>query len=158
MTDQINEIYGNRVRLRTCGLLVKDECLLMVNHYSLSKGDFWAPPGGGVHFRERAQEGLKREFLEETGLNVTIGDHLFTCEFIRDPLHAVELFFKVDLVDGVMHTGHDPELAATDQIIQDVRFLPWTVLQGLNKETLHGAFGLIHRPADILQLNGYHTI
>ncbi len=95
----------------------------MVNHNSLTAGDFWAPPGGGINFGERAKVCLQREFLEETGLTVEIGDFLFAAEFINPPLHAVELFFKVAFVSGDLIRGSDPEMKPEQQIIQDAKFL-----------------------------------
>src|SRR6478735_2451882 len=91
--SEITQKYGNRVRLRACGLCWRGNALLMVNHKFLTSGDFWAPPGGGVEFGQPSQEALAREFKEETNVTIAAGSLLFTCEFIKPPLHAVELFF-----------------------------------------------------------------
>lgn len=40
-------------------------------------------PGGGLEFGEGTRECLKREFAEETGLEVTIGGHLYTTDFFQ---------------------------------------------------------------------------
>ena len=68
MCPEIDKIYGNRVRVRTCGIYWKDNMILMVNHLGLGPANFWAPPGGGVEYGESLTRALEREFEEETGL------------------------------------------------------------------------------------------
>ncbi|MDB5190619.1 MAG: hypothetical protein JWQ96_182 [Segetibacter sp.] len=40
-------------------------------------------PGGGLEFGEGTRACLKREFMEETGLEVTIGEHLYTTDYYQ---------------------------------------------------------------------------
>jgi 8-oxo-dGTP diphosphatase len=158
MTDQVNELYGNRLRVRSCGLLVENESLLMVNHRSLSANDFWAPPGGGVNFGESLRACLEREVLEETGLETNAGDFLFACEFIQKPLHAIEFFFLLKRIGGTLITGHDPEMEGQEQIIKTVRYLRWDAIQNMPANTLHGIFQLVREPAQITGLRGYFKL
>ena len=110
MNPEIAEVYGNKVRIRVCGLCWKGESVLMVKH-KFGEKDFWAPPGGGVEFGESIHSALKREFLEETGLQVNVQKFLFGCEFVKASLHAIELFFEVEWVSGELIKGDDPELS-----------------------------------------------
>ena len=101
--EKIVEQFGNKLRIRVCGLCIEDEEILLVNHHSLNKnGDFWGPPGGGMDFGQSAEENLKREFIEETGLNIEIERFLFVHEYLSPPLHAIELVFKVKRIDGTL--------------------------------------------------------
>jgi len=59
----------------THGLLVSDEFIR--GHY------FTKLPGGGLEFGEGTLDCLVREFKEETGLDVTIGDHIYTTDFYQ---------------------------------------------------------------------------
>jgi len=158
MTGQVQELYGNRLRVRTCGLLIENERLLMVNHRSLSETDFWAPPGGGLNFGEPAASCLQRELREETGLETEVGEFLFACEFIQKPLHAIELFFLVRHIGGNLVTGRDPEMKGQDQIIKAVRFLPWDEIQKMSPQALHGIFRFTEEPAQITRLRGYFKL
>ncbi len=158
MTNQVSELYGNRLRVRSCGLLIENERLLMVNHRSLYGHDFWAPPGGGVDFGESLTACVAREVLEETGLETNAGDFLFACEFIRKPLHAIEFFFLLNPVGGKLITGHDPEMKKKDQIIKTARFLHWIEIQTMPSETLHGIFQLVRQPVEIAGLRGYFKL
>jgi 8-oxo-dGTP pyrophosphatase MutT (NUDIX family) len=48
------------------------------------RGSFFTKfPGGGLEFGEGTKDCLKREFKEETGLDVTIGEHIYTTDFFQ---------------------------------------------------------------------------
>ena len=154
MNPEITSQYGNQVRVRVCGLCWKDGGLLMVNHRGLTHGDFWAPPGGGLEFGNTVHECLQKEFLEETGLRITIKQFLFACEFVKNPLHAIELFFEVEAIDGNLQKGDDPELA----MIEEVLFMQPEEIARVPIPSLHGIFGLVPTPEDLKTLTGFFRI
>lgn len=154
MNEVLKSTYGNKLRLRVNGLCRRDGKLLLVNHQGLTNGDFWAPPGGGVNFLESASDCLIREFAEETGLQISVGRFLFACEYIRTPLHAVELFFEVHPVGGELTKGDDPELS----IISDVRFLGSDEVNAIPRASLHGVFSLVSSIDDLMELTGFFRI
>jgi 8-oxo-dGTP diphosphatase len=158
MDSEIVKKYGNRVRLRVCGLCWEKDQLLMVNHIGITSESFWAPPGGGVEFNQTAQESLIREFEEETNLMVTIGQFKFACEFINKPLHAVELFFEVFKVGGKLRLGKDPESEAHRQILKEVRWLSFNQIQAIPKNERHGIFKLVQSIQGLKSLNGFYRI
>lgn len=158
MPDSIPDLFGNRLRVRACGICIQHEKLLLVNHSSLRAGDFWAPPGGGISFGEKAETCISREFLEETGLTVEVGQFLFACEFIKPPLHALELFFEVFTETMAPVTGIDPEMSNQNQIIQEVRFVSEAEIKTMNPDSLHGLFQLAAKPSEILHLRGYFKL
>ena len=153
MNPEIAEIYGNRVRLRVMGLCWQGKSLLMVRH-KMGNGDLWAPPGGGLEFGELLEDALKREFLEETGLIITVGKFLFGCEFLQQPLHAVELFFEADWVSGKLKTGNDPEL----QIIQTAQFLSPEEIRSVPIDSMHGIFRKYEDTERLRHLTGFYRI
>ncbi len=154
MSPEIAKIYGNKIRVRVCGLCWQNDQLLLVNHKGITEADFWSPPGGGLEFGLSVEQCLKKEFLEETGLEISTGQFLFGCEFIQTPLHSIELFFNVTRVGGVLKKGNDPELA----IIEEVRFLSPFDIQKIPPGELHGFFRLVQRPEHLKTLNGFFSI
>lgn len=157
MGPLVHHFYGNQLRLRVCGICLVEDKILLVNHSGLTDTNFWAPPGGGLQFGESAESCLKREFLEETGLEIEIRDFLFACEFIHSPLHAVELFFLTSLKSGELKKGYDPEMLE-HQIIQEVKFFSWAEIERLPPEELHGIFSKATKPSKIVGLRGYFKL
>ena len=154
MDQEIAAVYGKKIRVRVCGLCWEDDKLLLVNHKSLRPSNFWAPPGGGLEYGERMEEALKREFLEETGLDIAVIRFAFGCELIKDPLHAVELFFHVKKRGGTLITGYDPEL----QIIQGSKFMSAAEILRIPPPELHGILSVAHDEAGLNQLSGIYSI
>ena len=157
MIDSVYQTFGNKLRVRVCGLCFDDDRLLMINHKGIKDGDFWAPPGGGLEFGETIENSLKREFAEETGLDVEIQDFRFICEFIHLPLHAIEMFFVAKNKKGIVKKGFDPEMM-DKQIIQEVKFMSWEEIGGLNPESRHGIFSMVPESSKILDLKGHFKL
>jgi 8-oxo-dGTP diphosphatase len=156
MEEKIIEKFGNRLRVRVCGILIDENRVLLIKHKSIgSKGILWAPPGGGMHFGESAEESLKREFREETGLEIDVENYLFTHEFLSPPLHAIELFFKVSQVGGALEKGSDPEMTIEEQIITGVKYLDMDELIKMDGETLHYVLRIVKNINELLNLEGY---
>ena len=154
--EEIFKQYGGRVRIRVCGILVEGDSILLVKHKNLgNQQGIWMPPGGGVEFGQSLSENLKREFLEETGLFVKVCDFLFASEFLQHPLHAIELFFKVELKKGTIKVGVDPEVGEAQQIIEAVRMMDFKEINGMNKELLHGIFQNCNSIKELLNPNGF---
>lgn len=60
-------------------------------------------PGGYVNFEESPQEALKREFMEETGIEVEAADMIG----IRFNTHDWYIAFRADYISGEPTTDHD---------------------------------------------------
>lgn len=157
MTDSVYKTFGNKLWVRACGLCQFNGHLLMINHKGIREGDFWAPPGGGLEFGETIETCLRREFIEETGLVIDNVHFQFICEFIHLPLHAIELFFRVDIIQGKLKKGIDPEMI-DKQIIQEVKFMPWAEIDSLSQESRHGIFNLMPESSKILDLKGHFKL
>jgi 8-oxo-dGTP diphosphatase len=158
IAPEIAQKYGDRVRLRVCGLCWRDDSLLLVNHKNLTDGAFWAPPGGGVEFGQGAKDALTREVKEETMVTIKPGNLLFTCEFIKPPLHSVELFFEAIYNSGEVGTGSDPEVRATDQIITDVAYMRYDAIMKIPVDQRHGIFRFADTADALRNLTGFFTL
>ncbi|MDB5242234.1 MAG: hydrolase [Spirosoma sp.] len=154
--QEVLKLYGNRLRLRVCGLYCEGDRLLMVRHRGIGPTDtFWCPPGGGAQFGESAPNALIREFAEETGLIVEIGDLLFVNEFMQSPLHALELFFVVHGRGGTLRQGVDPEMGIHEQIIEEVRLMTFAEIKAYPPEEVHALFRHCNSLDDVFRLRGY---
>jgi 8-oxo-dGTP diphosphatase len=154
MDKKVEEKYGNKVRVRACGLCIEGDTLLMVNHTGITPTDFWSPPGGGVEFGETIESTLRKEFMEETGLQIVPGEFLFGCEYVQNPIHSIELFYHVTENGGRLHTGYDPEI----QIIKAVRYMSFSNIKSLQPSTLHGIFRSVNSIEELIRLKGFYRI
>jgi 8-oxo-dGTP diphosphatase len=146
------DVFGNKVRVRVCGLCYKDDAILLI-HHNIDGQTLWAPPGGGVEFGESIESTLIREFKEETSLDVKPDSFLFFNEFIDPPLHAIELFYKIDSYSGDLAIGSDPELTE-NSIITNIGFFNHEQILKLPASQLHEAFKICNNPIDLLHIRG----
>jgi 8-oxo-dGTP diphosphatase len=158
MDTSISSLYGHRIRVRVCGLCLLNDTLLMINHTGLTDGDFWALPGGGIELGQTTEETLVREFEEETGIIVKAGEFKFGCEFIQEPLHAIELFFEAVYQSGEIRKGSDPEMTGENQIIDAVQWMTFKEIKEIPSSNLHGIFRKCSEPQEILKLHGFWRI
>ncbi|MTI32716.1 NUDIX domain-containing protein [Xanthovirga aplysinae] len=151
--------YSDQLRVRVCGICFHNNEVLMVKHLKLtSKGYFWCPPGGGMEFGSSAEENLIREFREETGLDIEIKKFLFVHEYLGPPLHAVELFFEVEVVGGNLMRGEDPEFSSNEQIISEVSFLSWDEIKSEQGVQMHGVFNACKHPKELLKPGSFYKL
>ena len=80
----------------------------------------WGPPGGRLHSNEDPHQGLKREVLEETGLEIRILDPVVTWfgEFNQTTLLSVDYLCRSDRDDVVLSEEHNVHLWLTLEILK----------------------------------------
>lgn len=92
----------SRFNIRVYGLLIhpqREEVLLV--HEKMPKLSFTKFPGGGLEFGEGTRDCLAREFLEETGLEVEVKEHLYTTDFYQTSAFTpgdqlIAIYFRVE--------------------------------------------------------------
>ena len=153
----VSKTFGNKLRVRVCGLHIRKNKILLIKHKGLGKDNvFWAPPGGGVEFGETLEKALQREMLEECNGKYRIDEFLFHYEFVKPPLHALEYFFKVSPVNHSqkISIGKDPELDNQQQIIEKVAWLSEEEVKTIHPDSKHGIFSIADRFSELMKLKG----
>lgn len=129
----------SKVNLRVSALCIREGHVLLIEHKSFAPEDpdlpasYWILPGGGVERGETLDEALKREMLEETGLECRVGNLLFIKELLYpwpglpgqgSRHHSVSLGFHCTVTGGEMRTGRDPEFPDEQQVIIRTAWIP----------------------------------
>ncbi len=84
--------------VRVYGLLLDAQNRLLVSDEYIRSEFFTKLPGGGLEFGEGTRDGLAREFMEETGITVNVGKHLYTTDFFQ-----ISAFNKKDQIISIYY-------------------------------------------------------
>ncbi len=90
--------------IRVYGILMDRDKRVLVSDEFI-RGDYFTKfPGGGMELGEGTRDCLKREFKEETGLNVTVGDHIYTTDYFQ-----ISAFKNTDQIVSIYYYAHANE-------------------------------------------------
>lgn len=114
-----------QTRIRVAALIVHGDKILLAEH---EKGGrrYWLLPGGGVDYGESIEEALKRELLEEAGIEIEVGDLLWTLDSIPPDRHRHVL----NLILEARALSEDLR-PVREAVLQDVRWVPLADLADL---------------------------
>ena len=65
------------ISVRVYGILINENNQVLVSDEYIRGNYFTKFPGGGMELGEGTRDCLRREFMEETGLDVTVGEHIY---------------------------------------------------------------------------------
>lgn len=131
--------------IRVYGVL-KDSYNRVLVSDEMIRGEYYTKlPGGGLEFGEGTRDCLKREFKEETNLDVTIGEHIFTTDFFQ-----MSAFNKEQQIISIYYEVHAEEPVVLETKTKRFNFLPeqiadktvdcevfrWVEWEELNEETM----------------------
>jgi 8-oxo-dGTP diphosphatase len=94
-------------------VIFREDTVLLVERGREPSCGKWSLPGGLVEVGESLQQAVKREVLEEVGLEVSVGDLVAVLDrVILDPKGNVEYHYV--LLDFLCECGQGAAIAATD--------------------------------------------
>jgi 8-oxo-dGTP diphosphatase len=89
--------------------LIDDGNILLVQRGRDPGRGLWAVPGGKVRHGETMKEAARREMLEETGLEVEVGDVVWVGEYIEGADHLVLIDFAGSVIGGRLEAADDAD-------------------------------------------------
>jgi 8-oxo-dGTP diphosphatase len=89
------------------GIVIKDDCVLMIQRGKEPGRGRWSIPGGRLHLGERVCDGVEREIYEECSVRVRAGDVLSVADLIHrdDDGHIRYHYVLIDLAAEYL-SGH----------------------------------------------------
>ena len=92
--------------IRVYGILIDHHKRLLVSDEFIRGSYYTKLPGGGLEIGEGTRDCLKREFKEETGLDVEIGGHIYTTDFFQ-----ISAFNKRDQIISIYYWVHSSDVS-----------------------------------------------
>ncbi len=105
--------------IRVYGILKDSTNRVLVSDEFIRGEYFTKLPGGGLEFGEGTRDCLKREFKEETGLDVTIGEHIYTTDYFQ-----MSAFNKNHQIISIYYWVHANEPISLNTKTELFDFLP----------------------------------
>ena len=104
--------------IRVYGLLINDEQQILLSDEYRNGFAFTKFPGGGLEFGEGFSEALKREFVEEIGITIEVGELFYFNDFYQEsafnPDHQlITLYFIVRYSDWKIIEANKHDLPLT---------------------------------------------
>jgi 8-oxo-dGTP diphosphatase len=94
------------INVRVYGILMREDRKVLVSDEYI-RGQFITKfPGGGLEFGEGTRDCLQREFMEEMGLKVDIGRHIYTTDFYQrsafNPEHQIlSIYYEAHALEDI---------------------------------------------------------
>ena len=105
--------------VRVYGLLFDEQKRLLVSDEFIRGNYFTKLPGGGLELGEGTRDCLQREFMEETGLEVEIGEHIYTTDFFQ-----ISAFNNKDQIISIYYSVKAKEPIQLETKIKAFDFAP----------------------------------
>ena len=92
--------------IRVYGILVNEQKQVLVADEYIRGGYYTKFPGGGLEFGEGTRDCLKREFIEEMNLSVSVDDHIYTTDYFQmsafNPAHQIiSIYYYVTALEPI---------------------------------------------------------
>lgn len=97
-----------KITIRVYGILLDENKRVLLSDEFI-RGDYFTKfPGGGLELGEGTRDCVKREFKEETGLDVIVGEHIYTTDYYQqsafnpnDQIISIYYFVHANDVSGL---------------------------------------------------------
>jgi 8-oxo-dGTP diphosphatase len=128
---------ANQFNIRVYGFLIDDGRVLVTDEFRL--GIFMTKfPGGGLQYGEGTIDCLKREFMEELGIETEILSHYYTTDFFQPTTllpSEMQLFNVYYLVKAPKPYGFQTTTIKNDMpSIDGAQCFRWIKIDALNEE------------------------
>ncbi|MFH1096206.1 MAG: NUDIX hydrolase [Candidatus Desantisbacteria bacterium] len=125
----------SKIDIRVAACIIENNKILMIQHKKDDK-KYWLLPGGRIEYGETIIQAIKRELIEETGVEISVGKLMFVSDAIPEDnnRHILNMFFEAEIVGGEIRLGDEEILNAVEFI--DIDKIDELIIYPLIKEEL----------------------
>lgn len=102
----------DKFTIRVYGILKDAKNRVLLSDEFIRGSYFTKFPGGGMEIGEGTRDCLKREFKEETGLDVTVGEHIYTTDYFQP-----SVFNNRDQIISIYYFAEPEEPVMLEQLL-----------------------------------------
>jgi 8-oxo-dGTP pyrophosphatase MutT (NUDIX family) len=118
--------------VRVYGILLNSNNEVLISDERTETVSFTKFPGGGLEYGEGLIEALKREYLEETGMEVEVTKHIYTTDFYEkssfNESQIISIYYQVeqknDIVLNIRTKSFDFTEKSLEGKLQAFRLIP----------------------------------
>lgn len=136
--ELINEYLNNKTEKRVRAIIIEEEKVLLM-HRIKHDHEYWVFPGGGVDDTDKSlEDGLKRECMEELGVEVEVGDLFMEKFYVLDDFQGqIQYFYNCNIINGKVGTGTGPEWNGRDVEKYGTYEVVWIPISLLKDKTVY---------------------
>lgn len=123
MPDTLRSVNPTRPQIAVGAVVIHDGALLLVKRAQEPAKGKWTLPGGRLEAGEYLQDAVRREVLEETGIEVTVDRLLGIFEVVGDPHYVI--------LDYLCNASDEVEPRAADDV-DEARWVPLDEVSSLD--------------------------
>ena len=144
--DYQNLPIPGRFTVRVFGILFDNNKRILVSDEYIRGNFFTKFPGCGLELGEGTRDCLKREFMEESGLDVTIGEHIYTTDYYQVSAfnfndQIISIYYYAHTIEPINVVAKTHPFDFTAEQIADPNgqseVLRWIDWNDLNTESVH---------------------
>lgn len=99
--------------IRVYGIYINDNHEILLSHEQYDKLSMIKFPGGGLEYGESTLECLHRECMEEAGISIEIGDHIYTTDYFQKSFvndnQIIAIYYKIKPIQRIVSVLQTPE-------------------------------------------------
>jgi 8-oxo-dGTP diphosphatase len=122
--------------IRTYGFLVNDAQEVLISHEREYGMEFSKFPGGGVELGEGITDALKREFVEECGIDISILRHVYTTEeFVLSEFNQTQVIAIYYLVHAAESELAKISMDPLPAVVEPAQAFKWISIKELDSKS-----------------------
>lgn len=131
-----NYLKSKNKRVRA--IIIEDNKILLMHRIKQDK-EYWVFPGGGIEESDiTPEEGLRRECLEELGVDIEVKDMFMEKPSLApNAIDQIESFYKCNIIGGEVGTGTGPEFSNRDVEQYGTYEVAWILISDLKGKNVY---------------------